>query len=80
MVIYSVREVSHLLQTSETNAYKVMRMLKEELEGKGLLTPSQGRIQARYFCERYGLELEECNEALKNLPKKMGRKKTKEAS
>lgn len=81
MVIYGVNEVSYLLRTSQTNAYKVMRELKKEMEAKGLLTPSQGKIQAKYFCERFGFELAECTEELEGMPPKAKRQnKTKEAS
>lgn len=65
MVTYSKNEVSILLRCKSTKACEVIRILKEELEEKGYLTPARGKIQAKYFCERFGLELDECQKLLK---------------
>lgn len=80
MIVFGAQEIAFLLHTSKSNAYKMMRKLKEELEEMGKLTPAQGRIQARFFCERYDLDLAECQAALKSMPKKEGKNKKQEAS
>ncbi len=64
MVIYGKKEVAQILRCSDSNAYRTIRTLKEELEAKGLLTPVAGKIQARFFCERFGFELDECQALL----------------
>lgn len=66
MVIYGRTEVASILRCSRSKAYEVIRTLKTELEAKGLLTPCQGKIQARFFCERFGLDLDECQSILQN--------------
>ena len=53
-----VDEVAKELGISVSYAYKVIRMLNEELEAKGFMTIA-GRVSRQYFCERlYGLEKE----------------------
>lgn len=79
MIVFGAQEIAFLLHTSESNAYNPIRKLKAELNEMGKLTPAQGRIQARFFCERFGLDIEECQEVLKTMPTNEGRKK-KEAS
>ena len=47
-------EVAKELEVSASYAYKLIRMLNEELEAKGFITVS-GRVSRQYFHERlYG--------------------------
>lgn len=46
-----VNEVAEELEVSVPYAYKIIRKLNEELEGKGYLTV-KGRINRDYFYER----------------------------
>ena len=46
-----VNEVAEELEVSVPYAYKIIRKLNEELEGKGYLTV-KGRINREYFYER----------------------------
>ncbi len=59
-MFYGVEQVMAILHTGENNAYKIIRKLREELEAKGYFAPPAGRIQKTYFCERFNLNLKEC--------------------
>ena len=53
-----VDEVAKELAVSEPYAYKLIRMLNEELKSKGFITIA-GRVNRQYFNERlYGAEKE----------------------
>ena len=44
-------EVAEIMRTSKGEAYKIMRNLNRELEGKGYIT-IRGRINREYFEQR----------------------------
>ena len=46
-----------MLGISERTAYKIIRQLNQELTDKGFFT-FRGRISAKYFEERFDLEVE----------------------
>lgn len=48
--------VSHVLETSRTYAYKVIRDLKAELAEKGYYNNPNQKVPISYFCERFGLD------------------------
>ena len=50
-----VNRVIELLGCSQAMAYKTIRILNAELNGKGFLT-IQGKVNENYLRERYGLE------------------------
>lgn len=68
-MFYRVNDVMKLLQISKSKAYGVIRQLRKDLESEGYICPPAGRIQSRYFCERFGLEVDECNKYLKEIRK-----------
>lgn len=52
----NAEEVANSLGVSKPHAYKLVRILNEELESKGFITIA-GRVSAKYFEERfYGIE------------------------
>ena len=53
--IYDVKDVMEILGVGETYAYKVIKTLNKELEESGYLTV-RGRVNAKYFNERYMLD------------------------
>lgn len=70
MVIYGKEEITMILRCSDTYAYRTIRNLTIELEEKGFCTPCQGKIQAKFFCDRFGLDMEVCERLLKQIGKK----------
>ena len=58
-----VEEVAAELGVSASYAYKVIRMLNDELKEKGFIT-IEGRVNRQYFNERiYGAEKEDLRNA-----------------
>lgn len=49
------KEVETILQCSQSMAYKIIKMLNEELKEQGFITIS-GRISKDYLCERMGIK------------------------
>ncbi|MFI3254401.1 MAG: hypothetical protein R3Y63_08730 [Eubacteriales bacterium] len=64
MIFYQEKDVALILQTSNSDAYKIIRTLKTELEAKGYLTNVKSGIQANYFQERFELSEKDCVSAL----------------
>jgi len=49
-------DVAEIISVSIPTAYRIIRSLNEELQEKGFVIKS-GRINRRYFEERYGISL-----------------------
>lgn len=61
----TAKEVMFLLGgVSRATAYKVMRDLGNEFEAMGKARPPAGKIQKRFFCEKFLFELSECDAEL----------------
>ena len=63
-MFYGVEEVIAILGVRRTKAYEIIRELREDLKSKGYIEPPAGRIQKRYFCERFSLDIAECERFL----------------
>ena len=50
-VLY-VTDVMAILDIGQSNAYKLIRKLNDEIEAAGFIRPQGGRISERYFRER----------------------------
>ena len=50
-----VDDVANELDVSKSYAYKLVRKLNKELEGKGIITIA-GRVNKQYFMERFCYE------------------------
>lgn len=68
---YTAGDVMLLLNIGESTAYKVMSNLgkeisKKKIPGKDICyaKPPRGKIQKSYFCEKYMLDMKECDELL----------------
>ena len=51
---YKVNDVKEILSVSANTAYKIIRELNQELKDKNFFV-QQGRVNAKYFRERYRL-------------------------
>ncbi len=52
---YDVNDVMKILKRSKDHSYKIIRKLNLELRNKGIYTET-GRVNAKYFNERYMLD------------------------
>lgn len=66
MQFYRVEDVEILLGVSTSKAYKVIRELGDELEKEGYHRPPAGRIQKCRFCEKFLMDMEDCDKELRN--------------
>lgn len=64
-LFFDVDDVKAILGLENTKAYEVIGALRKELVSKGYANYPAGRIPKKYFCERYYLELEDVEEALR---------------
>lgn len=64
-MFYGVEEIKAILGIQRSKAYDIIKGLREDLSKEGFLMPPAGRIQKTYFCERYKLNLRECERFLK---------------
>jgi len=78
-MFYGVEDVMFLIEVRETKAYEIIRELREELANTKIpgtqrtyYKPPAGKIQKRYFCERFNLDPEECDRALTQTAVKEG--------
>ena len=55
---YGPTDIMEMLDVAKPTAYQIMKELNDELEKDGFLVRA-GRVSARYFNERYGLEAKE---------------------
>ena len=51
-LMYNVKDVQEILGVGESKAYQFIRIMNEELRGKGFLTV-QGKVPAAYLQERF---------------------------
>ena len=56
-----------LLEVGQTFAYKVIRQLQDELKEKGYLVNPNAKVPIKYFCERYGFDVEEAKSILEKV-------------
>ena len=49
---YTANDVGSILGVSRSRAYKIVRILNEELKAKGYITIA-GKIPKKYFAEKY---------------------------
>lgn len=61
---FTVADVMILADCGKTKACAMMAVLREELVKKGFAMPPKGKIQKKYYCERYMLALEDCERLL----------------
>ncbi len=69
--LYSASDVIVILGVQKTKAYQIIKALREELNsmkvpGKNIryALPPAGKIPASFFCEKYCLDRDECDEYL----------------
>jgi hypothetical protein len=65
-MFYGVEEIKAILGVQRTKAYSIIRTLRADLKSEGYIKPPAGKIQKRYFCERYHLDINECESFLKS--------------
>lgn len=65
---YTAKEVMQLLDVGESTAYKIMTKLGSEISQKKIpgkdicyAKPPRGKIQKSYFCEKYMLNMQDCD-------------------
>ncbi len=65
---YNANDVMLLLKIGESTAYKVIGKMRSEISKKKIpgkdicyAKPPQGKIQKSYFCEKYMLDVAECD-------------------
>lgn len=51
MKFLQAKEIAEILAISRASAYRIVKMLNDELSCKGYLTFA-GRVPEQYFCER----------------------------
>lgn len=68
---YTARDVMLLLNIGESTAYKILAKLgseisKKKIPGKDIFyaKPPRGKIQKSYFCEKYMLNVQDCDDFL----------------
>lgn len=64
-MFYGVKDIMTILQIKQSKAYSIIKALRNSLEAEGYISPPAGRIQKRYFCDRYNLNLKDCEQILK---------------
>ena len=64
-MFYGVEEIKAILGIKECKAYTIIRDLRKSLASEGYIPPPAGRIQKTYFCEKYNLNLKECEKFLR---------------
>ena len=64
-MFYGVEDVMAILGVKRTKAYEKIKELRSDLVKAGYIEPPAGRIQKKYFCERFNLNLKECEAFLK---------------
>ena len=70
-LFYDKNDVMTLVGVAQTKALAIIRELRDDLAKTKMpgheayfSKPPAGRIQKRYFCERYNLDLAECEQTL----------------
>jgi|GEM_PF-2954596 len=67
-MFYDVTDIMCLIGIAQTKAYEIIRSLGNDLAStrvpgmtRNFCKPPAGKIQKKYFCERYNLDPEECD-------------------
>ena len=73
-MFYRVKDIMAILGIAQTKAYDIIRDLGNDLaktkipsSEKTYCKPPAGRIQKAYFCERYKLDVNECDQYIQTL-------------
>ena len=64
-MFYGVEDIMAILGVQKAKAYSIIKDLRMDLEKRGYFSPPAGKIQKQYFCERYNLNLKDCEKFLK---------------
>lgn len=64
-MFYRVNDVETIFGIKHSKAYEIIRNLQKSLVAEGYVAPPAGRIQKRYFCKKYNLDLADCEALLK---------------
>ena len=64
-MFYGVEEIMAILGIKRSKAYSIIYQLRQDLESEGYIIPPAGRVQKRYFCDRFHLDYRECEKFLK---------------
>lgn len=59
-------EIAEILGISQPAAYRIIRDLNTELQQKGYMIQI-GRVNRKYFAERYGLSVDELSDQLEQI-------------
>ncbi len=59
-IFYTAQDIAEMLGVSKGHAYKIIKLLNDELRKKNYITIS-GKVPKKYFSERYygGVDVEE---------------------
>lgn len=68
-MFYGKEEVKFFLQCKDSKAYQVIRELADGLVKKGYSRPPHGKIQKKLFCEKFILDMEDCDKAYQQYKK-----------
>ncbi len=53
-LFYNAKDISQIMQISDSKAYKIIATLNEELEGSGFITV-HGKVNRIYFQQRFNI-------------------------
>lgn len=56
MFFYQAKDVADILEVAESTAYKLIHQMQDQLVAAGYARPKAGKIQKKFFCERYQLD------------------------
>ena len=69
--MYRCKDIMVLLDIAENCAYEIIRELRDEISktqipgtNRNYAKPPRGRVPAKFFCEKYMLDREICDEIL----------------
>lgn len=68
---YTAKEVQILLGVASTQSYKIIKELGNQLVKEGYSKPPTGKIQKKYLCKQYMLDIVECDCILEEEKKKL---------
>lgn len=65
---YRVNDIMAIMECSESYAYRIIDTLRKEIENTKIpgtdrcyAAPPAGRVRKEYFCEKYMLDVAECD-------------------
>lgn len=59
-------DVASVLEVCRSEAYKIIKLLKDEMTGSGFFVNPNGKIPVKYFCDRFNLDYNEVKEMMNN--------------